>query len=88
MKRLNDRGIGHIVVLMAVLVTVAIAFVGWHMTQPDASGTAAVGISKTAAPGAIKNNVELQQASNALDTTPIDKNLDTSSLDSAVNNLL
>ncbi len=88
MKRLNNQGIGHILVLVALVVIAGVGYVGWHIRQANSAVVSQVSSSHVAAPKTIHNTADLQKASAALDSASIDQSLDTTSLDSAENNLL
>jgi hypothetical protein len=88
MKRLNNQGMGHLVLLVAAIVVVAISVVGLRLTRTDAPTASTVGrVGTIKAPASIKSTADLDKASQSLNTTPIDNSLDTSSLDTAIGSL-
>lgn len=79
-----QTGIGHLAVLMVVVVVAVVGFAGytvWKAGQDTADQNV---------PAAIKTKADLETASKLLDTTAsqLDKDLDTSVLDSDIDKLL
>lgn len=87
MKKLNNRGIAHLVIILAVVVVAAIGLVGYIVVNNnhDQAGT----VSATdGIPTTIKTKADLNQASKALDETSIDDSLNPNQLDADLNALL
>jgi len=86
----NQQGFGHLVLFLGLAVLVAVSLVGYRVLKSTETNPAATStVSKSAvAPSAIKNRADLVQASQALDNTGIDGNVNPSQLDSDLNSLL
>jgi hypothetical protein len=83
----NQKGSGHIVAIVGVLVIAVVAFAGYRVlsaSKTDTSDTASVkaSSSEVAAPATIKTKADVTKANTALDSTEID-----GSLNSDINNL-
>lgn len=80
----NQSGFGLLPVLFLVVVVAAVAVIGYRISNKTqlASTTPAI-VTSTKAPKAVKNTADLQKASDSLTGT-----LDTTSLDTDLNNLL
>jgi hypothetical protein len=84
----NQKGSGHIVAIVGVLVIAVVAFAGYRVlsaSKTDASNdTSAVKTSsaEVAAPATVKTKADVTKATSALDSTEID-----GSLNSDINNL-
>lgn len=88
MKRLDNHGIGHLVLLVAAVVVVAISVVGLRLTRTDAPAVSTVSTVKgLKTPTTIKSTADLDKVSQSLDSTAIDSTMDTSSLDTAIGSL-
>lgn len=88
MRTLNQKGVGHLLIVLALLVVATIGFVGWKVLGSDDTGTASVSTSEqVAVPATIKDKSDLNQASQALDTTDIDSGVNPDSLNSDLNSL-
>jgi hypothetical protein len=89
MKKRQEYGIAHMSLLL-LLVLAAVAFAGYKVYNNNQNKSSEV--SQTPAPTAsvtvIKSKADLNGAINALNNENIDSTLDTSQLDSDVNNLL
>lgn len=90
--RYNERGSSHLVIVLAVVVLAGVGLVGYRVmtsgnqaTKKTASPAAAT--IQTAAPGKISSKADVQQATKALDETPVDNSLDPKQLDGDLSDL-
>lgn len=86
---LNQRGAGHIVLLVAVTVVVAAGIVGYRVMQNNSPDATSRGSSKAEkpVPAKIDSKSDLQQASKALNSTDIDSSVNPNQLSSDLNGL-
>lgn len=86
--RNSQAGVGHVLVVLVVLFVAVAGFAGY--TVWNAGQTSDTASQKGAPSTAIKTKADLQSASKLLDTTAtqLDKDLDTSVLDSDIDQLL
>ncbi|MEO7364668.1 MAG: hypothetical protein ABIV43_04165 [Candidatus Saccharimonadales bacterium] len=88
MKRLNSRGIGHLLIMVAIVVTAVVAVVAIRVSDSGQSQLATSNnAAKSAIPAKLKSTKDLDAAINSLDSSNIDSQLDTAILDTAINNL-
>lgn len=93
--RLNQKGIGHIVLPLLILALVVIGFSGYevlHANKAATPSTSSVSTTTTAAtvPTTIKSKSDLQQAADALNASneQMQSQLNSTSLNSSINQLL
>jgi uncharacterized protein HemX len=88
----SEQGVGHLLLLLGVVVIAAIAFVGYRVATDKNSSTSSKSsqatTAETAAPQAINNTKDLEQAQSAVNSSNLDSDLDSSQMDSDVNSLL
>jgi uncharacterized protein HemX len=86
----NQKGSGHLVLLLLVIVASGIGLVGYRVVKNNAKKvvTSSVVKSAVAVPAAITNKTQAAQAAKALDSEAIDTTLDSSQLDTALNSVL
>lgn len=86
----NQRGSSHLVLFVALAVVVGVALVGYKVIKNTETNPAATASTTQAVtiPTTIKTKADLVQASQALDNTAIDSNVNPSQLDSDLNALL
>lgn len=88
--RLNSQGASHIVLVALVAVLAVVGFAGYKVlgnNSKDNASTQAQTESVTA-PDKIKTKADLQQSAKSLDNADVDKSLDSTQLDSDLNDLL
>ena len=86
-----EAGVGHLLVLLAVVVIAAVAVVGYRVinSQNDTLGNTGPTAPKAdLAPADIKSSSDLKAAESALNQSNVDKDLDPAQLDSDINSLL
>lgn len=86
-----EAGVGHLLMLLAVVVIAAVAVVGYRVinSQNDTLGnTGTTAPRADSAPADIKNSSDLKAAESALNQSNVDKDLDPAQLDSDINSLL
>lgn len=92
MKRLNQSGSHILGFALLVLALGVVGFAGYKVEQAHnkADVTTQASTAPVAAPKAIANTADLQQASSALDSSSpqLNSNLDDSSLDTDLNSML
>lgn len=87
MKRLNSIGATHIAFAALILVIVGVGFAAYrvvgvkHSAKPSTSQVAKQSDK-------LKTSADIKQASSQLDSADVDKSLDSSQLDSDLNDLL
>jgi hypothetical protein len=86
----DQRGVGHIIGIVLLLVIVGVAAIGYRVAQTSDANT----VSDTATPAAvivpskIQSTADVKKADRALDNSGIDGSVDPSSLDNDINSLL
>jgi flagellar basal body-associated protein FliL len=88
-SRLNQSGVGHLVMLLAVVVIAAVGIVGYRvMSSSDSdSDTATTSQSAVKDSSQMKTKADVQQASTELDNTSLN-DVDPAQLDSDLNSIL
>jgi predicted negative regulator of RcsB-dependent stress response len=81
---LNQKGMGHLLLILAAIVIVALAFVGWRVMNSDQANNNSNSANQS---GEIKSAQDLEKAEKTLNETNLDE-LDTSELDAAEDELL
>lgn len=88
-KTLNQEGIGHVVIALAVAVVAVVGFVGYRVASTsNPSKSSDVATRQTAAPRSIKNSSDIKRANSSLETTNVDSSVNDGQLDSDLNSLL
>lgn len=87
MKRLNSVGASHVAFIAAVLVVLAVGFAGYRVSGTKHSATPANNTATTQ-PAKYKSVNDVKSADTQLNNVNVDKSLDSSSLDSDLNDLL
>ena len=87
----HQRGSSHLVALLAVVVIAAVAFAGYRVVHHQSTPVASSAPTQTASvekpvPAKISNRADVQQASNALDSTDVNS-VNPNQLDSDLNSL-
>lgn len=88
MKKLNQQGIGHIVLALAIVVLGVATFAGLRVMQSSTSGSQSNVVSRSGEPKVIKSKADVKKASVSLDNTAIDGAVNPASLDKDLNSLL
>ncbi len=94
MSHLSDqKGSGHIVLIMSVFVLSVVGFAGYRVmksqsTKNSPSSSATTVSSATGIPSKISTKAQAKQAIKTLDNEPIDKTLDSSQLNSELSSVL
>ena len=86
----HQRGSTHLVLLLAVALIAVAGFAAYRVLNADTPNASSSPISirgEKDAPNDIKSSADLQKASNALDSTPIDGDINPDQLDSDINAL-
>ena len=90
--RLNNQGVGHMVMLGLVLVVAVVGFAGYYVMSANNNATKenSADVASDNNANGIKTQADLEQAGAELDTAAaqLDKDLDTSVLDSDIDQLL
>ncbi len=90
----DQRGSGHVMLIMLVVVLAAVGFAGYRvMQQQNTSVATADTVSpaptkSVAEPSKINNKTQAAQASKTLDAESIDKTLDSTQLDAELDSVL
>jgi hypothetical protein len=89
MKANNQFGFAHLGLLLVVLVVAAVSFAGYRVWQ-SRDAAEPIAASNLSLPATIKTKADLTQTGKFLDQTNVqlDSNLNTSSLDKDIDNLL
>jgi hypothetical protein len=82
----NQRGSSHLILLVAVLVIAAVAFVGFRVRNDDSPLISSTSNGNTNLPKAINSPADLNKADKALDATNVDS-VNPNQLDSELNSL-
>lgn len=93
MKKLNQTGASHIVLVLAVAVIAAVGIVGYRVVSNSEDTNSSTTISGTenhdvSVPNQFKNTADINQASKALDNTQVDSSINPSQLDQDINSVL
>ncbi|HET8670925.1 MAG TPA: hypothetical protein VFM05_09960 [Candidatus Saccharimonadales bacterium] len=83
---LTQRGSGHLVAILAVLVVVAAGFVGYQVVTNEEQGSKYTQKQTQTVPDTLKTTKDIDQASASLDT--YDNDLDPDQLDEDLNSIL
>jgi hypothetical protein len=92
MKRLNQSGVAHVIILLAVVIVAVVGFASWRVLDNDDSKSS--NTAQTAAnaqqeqANKLENPGDVKKASAELDAEDVDKSLDSSQLDADLNDLL
>jgi predicted negative regulator of RcsB-dependent stress response len=88
--RLNARGASHIVVIALVAILAVVGFAGYKVLGNNSKQSASTSSQNQAvtAPDKIKTKADLQQSAKSLDGADVDKSLDSTQLDTDLNDLL
>jgi hypothetical protein len=89
MKKLSQKGIAHLSLLLAVVVLAAVAVVGMRVASnhADTSVTPAA-VSKVKVPAKFNTKTDLNNAASTLDATNVDSGVNPNSLDQDLNAIL
>lgn len=87
MRRLNSVGAGHLLIVAALAVLLGIGFTAYRVAGTPKKAPVN-STSSTQQPVKYKTKADVQNASKQLESTDVDKSLDSSSLDSDLNDLL
>jgi hypothetical protein len=90
MRKLSQSGFGHIALVLLVLVVAVVGFAGYTVWKAGQKPSSSDSTQQATVPATIKTKADLTQTSKFLDTTAteLDSNLDPSSLDGSINQLL
>lgn len=91
MKRmkLNEKGIGHLLALLAVAVVLAVGFAGWRVLQRGQSAdSAATSNAASQTVPVLETKADVSKAAGELDALSVENTLDPNTLDSDLNALL
>jgi hypothetical protein len=87
----NQAGSSHLIAILGVLIIAVVAFAGYRVlnsSNPDASSDNGTVVStQSKVPNTINNKTDLNKASNALDQTSIDGDVNPNSLNNDLNAL-
>lgn len=88
--RLNTQGVSHIVLIALVAIVAVVGFAGYKVLGNNSKQNASTPSLNQAvtAPDKIKTKADLQQSSRSLDSADVDKSLDSTQLDTDLNDLL
>lgn len=85
----NQRGSAHLLVFLGIGIILAVSLVGYRISQNDtqlAGNTPVTGTVKV--PTKFESTADVKKASNVLDTTPIDGDVNPNKLDDDLNAVL
>lgn len=89
MSRNNQTGFAHIGILVLVVIIAAVAFVGWRVYEKSLDTNEAPATTQTenqsSEPPEVNNADDLEDAENYVNEQDIDGQLDTSEIDSSLN---
>ena len=83
----NQKGFGHLLVLCAIVVIAAIAFVAYRVNNSE-NDNAIQKASQSAAPETIQSTEDLTATESAVDQAPVDSDLNPDDLNEDVDSLL
>ena len=87
----DQKGSGHLVLILAVLLTGVIGYAGWNVMQKNktvADTTAPAVVQQAVVPAKITNKAQATQAKTALESQKIDNTLNTTQLDADLKSVL
>jgi hypothetical protein len=88
-QSLNQRGSGHVVLLLAVLVVAVVGFAGYRvMSAKSPADTSDTASANATVPAKLTSKADVLKASNALDQTAVDSSVNPDSLNNDLNSLL
>jgi uncharacterized protein YpmB len=86
-RSLNQTGVSHLIVVLAVVVLGAVGFASYRVMQMNKPATQDAAVT-TKTPAKIQSKTDLEKASKSLDDENVDKTLDSSQLDDDLNSML
>lgn len=87
MRRFNSEGGSHIVLAAVILVVLGVGFAAYKVVGKQPAQPATQQTSNTSS-GKYKTTADVKKANTELDSTDVDKSLDSSQLDTDLNDLL
>lgn len=86
--RLNTRGASHVVLIALVAVLAVVGVAGYKVLGNNSKQNASTSLNQAvSAPDKIKTKADIQQSAKSLDNADVDKSLDSTQLDSDLNDL-
>jgi hypothetical protein len=88
--RLNTQGASHVVLIALVAVLAVVGFAGYKVLGGNSKQSASTQTQSQAVttPDKIKTKADLQQSAKSLDAADVEKSLDSTQLDTDLNDLL
>jgi hypothetical protein len=86
-RSLNQTGVSHLIVVLAVVVLGAVGFASYRVVQMNKPATQDAAVAAKT-PAKIQSKADLEKASKSLDDENVDQTLDSSQLDDDLNSML
>lgn len=90
MRKLNQTGFGHVILLVALVALAVVGFAGYRVWTSQNTATAPDSSQAATLPATIETKADLAQTGKMLDETSaqLDTNLDDGGLDADINSML